>query len=79
MFDYIYNNYNKIWKFYDLPNGKRVEEYQIPYLEDVEDAIYLMQKDFAYFKDLNEVLRDNPIVLKQALIEFNEFYKDFSG
>ena len=78
---YIYNNnlYNKFYKFYDLPNGKRVEEYQIPYLEDVEDAIYLMQRDFSYYKDLKKELRDNPDILKEALIGFVKFYREYSG
>ncbi len=71
--------YDNIWRFYDLPNGKRIEEYEIKSLSNLEDILYLMDREYSYFKILKPEFRDNPLVLKRALIKFIEFYDFFSG
>ncbi len=70
--------YDNIWRFYDLPNGKRIEEYEIKSLSNLEDILYLMDREYSYFKILKPEFRDNPLVLKRALINFIEFYYFFS-
>jgi len=46
------NIYKKNYKYYVLPNNKRIEEYEIGRMQDVEAAIFIVQKDYKYFKKL---------------------------
>ena len=73
-YKYSYNS-----KFYILPSGLRVEEYEIWKITEVEDAIYLMERDYHYFSALSAELKDNPEVLKAAIESYAYSFKYFSG
>ena len=79
-YKYNYNDkYEKNYKFYLLPSGLRVEEYEIGKIIEVDDATYLMYKDYHYFVDLSETLRNNPEVLKAALESYGLMFSYISG
>lgn len=68
--NYIKKSNIKESKYYDLPNGKRIEEYKVPYISEKDDVLLLMDKAYYLYSDLPQKFRNDPDVLKRAILNF---------